>query len=135
MQLKQLIVKQTFTAFEANGKYKKYTVRILRSQHNSKQFYMIFLVESIFSVGDSIGMGVIIPVSEQTKQEDRFIICFMRLNLNVVVTRVICMPREGLYPLIIFPRGGMLYGQIYTENVASGSIVANIHQVITHPQI
>lgn len=89
---------------------KNYTVRILRLQHNSKQFYVIFLVEFIFSVGDSIGMEAIIPVSEQTKQEVRFIICFMCLNLNVVVTRVICMPREGLYPLIILPRGGKLYG-------------------------
>lgn len=73
---------------------KNYTVRILRLQHNSKQFYMIFLVESIFSVGDSIGMEVIIPVSEQTKQEDRFIICFMRLNLNVVVTLSYACPEK-----------------------------------------
>lgn len=76
-------------------------------------------------------MGMIIPVSEQTKQEDRFMFkperCRDTCHMHAL--------REGLYPLIILPREGKLYNKIYTENETSGSTVANTHQVITHPQI
>lgn len=58
------------------------------------------------SVGDRIGWGVIVPVSEQIKQQDRLIICYLCINLEVTMTRVIYQPRGGVYPVIMLPSGG-----------------------------
>ena len=48
----------------------------------------LFSAESSVSVGDRIGWGVIWPVSEQ-KKLDQLIICYLCINLKVVLTRVI----------------------------------------------
>lgn len=62
--------------------------------------------ETSVSVGDRIGWGVIVPVSEQNKHEDRLIICYLCINLKVAMTRVIYQPRGGVYPVIMLPSGG-----------------------------
>lgn len=62
--------------------------------------------ESSVSVGDRIGWGVIWPVSEQKKKVDQLIICYLCINLKVVLTRVIFQPPGGVYPVIILPNGG-----------------------------
>lgn len=76
--------------------------------------------ETSVSVGDRIGWGVIVPVSEQNKQEDRLIICYLCINLKVAMTRVIYQPRGGVYPVIMLPSGGKF--SVICENSES-----NIH--------
>ncbi|XP_062616121.1 uncharacterized protein LOC134277830 [Saccostrea cucullata] len=95
------------------------------SSSNFRQDYVRFLAvdeaESSVSVGDKIGWGVIFPDSELKKQEDRLIICYLCINLTVVLTRVIYEPPGGVYPIIMLPRSA--------NRVKLGTII-HIH---THP--
>ncbi|XP_078310024.1 uncharacterized protein LOC144618182 [Crassostrea virginica] len=85
------------------------------------RFLAIDKAESSVSVGDRIGWGVIWPVSEQKKKVDQLIICYLCINLKVVLTRVIFQPPGGVYPVIILPNGA--------NRVKLGTII----HISTHP--
>lgn len=85
------------------------------------RFLAINGAETSVSVGDRIGWGVIVPVSEQNQQEDRLIICYLCINLKVAMTRVIYQPRGGVYPVIMLPSG------------ANRAKLGNIVHIRSHP--
>ena len=68
----------------------------------------VILAEKSVSVGDLTGWGMLIPPSEENKDTDRLVICYLTINRNVVLTRVMYEPPGGLYPIVILPADGKL---------------------------
>ena len=56
-------------------------------------------------VGDLVGWGMLIPTSQMEK-EDRMVICYLTINRNIALTRVLFEPPGGLYPIVVLPTDG-----------------------------
>ena len=69
-------------------------------------FVTSFPAEQSVSVGDLTGWGMLVPPSEEGKDKDRLIICYLTINRNVVLTRVMYEPPGGLYPIVLLPSDG-----------------------------
>lgn len=67
---------------------------------------MLFLVQTTVSVGDLIGWGMLIPAS-QAEVDDRMVVCYLTINRNVALTRVLFEPPGGLYPAVVLPFSGI----------------------------
>lgn len=67
------------------------------------RFWATGEAEQSVSVGDLTGWGMLVPPSEEGKDKDRLIICYLTINRNVVLTRVMYEPPGGLYPIVLLP--------------------------------
>ena len=62
-----------------------------------------------------MGWGMLTPPREAAdKSVDQLVICYLTINREVALTRVMFLPPGGFYPVIIMPPGGMLKYHIST---------------------
>ncbi|XP_045196072.2 uncharacterized protein LOC123551303 [Mercenaria mercenaria] len=66
------------------------------------RFWAVGEAEQSVKVGDLVGWGMLIPKSQMNK-EDRMVICYLTINRNIALTRVMFEPPGGLYPIVILP--------------------------------
>ena len=58
--------------------------------------------ENAVSVHNLLGWGVLFPLS-QRDAKDRMVVCYMTINRNIVLVRVMFEPPGGLFPCIVLP--------------------------------
>ena len=58
--------------------------------------------EAAVNVNDLIGWGVLFPPS-QKDVKNRMVICYMTINLDIALIRVMFEPPGGLFPVIVLP--------------------------------
>lgn len=66
------------------------------------RFWAIGEAEKSVKVGDLVGWGMLIPNSE-LDHDKRMVICYLTINRNIALTRVLFEPVGGLYPMVVLP--------------------------------
>ena len=66
----------------------------------------MFTAQKSVKVGDLVGWGMLIPPSQEML-EDRMIVCYLTINRNIALTRVMFEPPGGLYPCVVLPSTGL----------------------------
>ncbi|KAL4232460.1 hypothetical protein ACF0H5_007153 [Mactra antiquata] len=75
-----------------------------RSNYNLDylRFWAVGEAADAVKVGDLIGWGMLVPPSEVNNPR-RFVICYLTINRNIALTRVMFDPPGGLYPVVMLP--------------------------------
>lgn len=56
--------------------------------------------------GDLVGWGVLYVEKDTDPAEEQLVICYLTVNRQVLLVRVVYQPPGGFYPLVILPQGG-----------------------------
>ena len=56
--------------------------------------------------GDLMGWGMVYPDEKTHKDEEQLVICYLTINRDVALTRVMFQPPGGFYPVVLLPPGG-----------------------------
>ncbi|XP_071113924.1 uncharacterized protein [Haliotis cracherodii] len=78
-------------------------------QSNFKQDFLRFWAtgeaRDVVQKGDLVGWGLLYLDNTLEDHEEQLVICYLTVNRNMVLTRVIYQPPGGFYPLVILPPG------------------------------
>ncbi len=70
---------------------------------------MVISAQKALKKGDMMGWGVLDPPEGTDSVDlngDKLLICYLTINRNVALTRVMYQPPGGFYPVVIMPEGG-----------------------------
>jgi hypothetical protein len=74
--------------------------------------YPLFYVTAQKAVrkGDLMGWGMVYPEEDQEAEEEdeQLVVCYLTINRDVALTRVMYQPPGGFYPVVLMPPGGEL---------------------------
>ncbi|KAK3097806.1 hypothetical protein FSP39_013389 [Pinctada imbricata] len=103
----------------------------ITSSSNFRQDFIRFLAigeaQHSVKVGQKIGWGILEPESEKDKKEDKLLICYLTIDRNIAITRVIYEPPGGFYPVLMLLDGvnrvklGKIF-HIYSHPVSKDTI-------------
>jgi hypothetical protein len=62
---------------------------------------------SAIKKGDLVGWGILYPDEDVYDESNHLVICYLTINRDVALTRVLFNPPGGFYPLVVLPYGGM----------------------------
>ncbi len=55
-----------------------------------------------------MGWGILYPDDSTHQDEEQLVICYLTINRDVALTRVLYQPPGGFYPVVLMPPGGIL---------------------------
>ena len=65
-----------------------------------------------------MGWGLLYP-ADQVEDGDQLVICYLTINRDIVLTRVMYEPPGGFYPVVLMPVGGKIANK-KVENMIIG---------------
>ncbi|XP_052810715.1 uncharacterized protein LOC128238637 [Mya arenaria] len=68
------------------------------------RFTPVAELASSMKVGDKLGWGMLIPESQRDLSE-RLVVCYLTVNRNIALTRVLFEPPGGFFPCVVLPQG------------------------------
>ena len=67
--------------------------------------------------GDLMGWGMVYPDDKTHHDEEQLVICYLTINRDVALTRVMFQPPGGFYPVVLLPPGGEIW-LLYSFNAS-----------------
>ncbi|XP_064628155.1 uncharacterized protein LOC135487894 isoform X2 [Lineus longissimus] len=69
------------------------------------RFWAIDDAMSAIKKGDLVGWGILYPDDDMYEESSHLVICYLTINRDVALTRVLFNPPGGFYPLVVLPYG------------------------------
>ena len=67
---------------------------------------MYFTARKAVKKGDLMGWGVLYADENSDQTDEQLVICYLSINRDVALTRVMYQPPGGFYPVVLIPAGG-----------------------------